>query len=52
MTDSKEVKDLRDLTCPVCGWFCIGHGGLGCIDKPKVVAGLTELKEKLNANKD
>ena len=22
--------------CPVCGYLCLGKGGLGCIDKPKL----------------
>lgn len=21
-------------TCPVCGYYCLGNGGIGCIDKP------------------
>lgn len=27
----------EDLHCPVCGYYCIGKGGVGCIDKPKLV---------------
>lgn len=23
-----------DDQCPVCGYFCVGRGGIGCIDKP------------------
>jgi hypothetical protein len=22
-------------SCPVCGYYCLGKGGIGCIDKPK-----------------
>ena len=24
----------EDMVCPVCGYYCIGAGGIGCIDKP------------------
>lgn len=23
-----------EVQCPVCGYYCIGKGGIGCIDKP------------------
>ena len=23
-----------DIVCPVCGFYCLGNGGIGCIDKP------------------
>lgn len=23
-----------ELNCPVCGYYCTGKGGHGCIDKP------------------
>lgn len=26
-----------DAHCPVCGYYCLGKGGLGCIDKPSLV---------------
>jgi hypothetical protein len=26
----------EDINCPVCGYYCIGKGGMGCIDKPKL----------------
>jgi hypothetical protein len=26
----------EDIQCPVCGYYCIGRGGFGCIDKPKL----------------
>ena len=29
MSESPEASH-----CPVCGWHCLGKGGLGCIDKP------------------
>lgn len=25
-----------DIQCPVCGYYCIGKGGVGCIDKPSM----------------
>lgn len=25
-----------NLVCPVCGYYCLGKGGIGCIDKPKL----------------
>ncbi len=28
-------KKAEDLTCPVCGYYCLGKGGVGCIDKLK-----------------
>jgi hypothetical protein len=44
--DSPLSKFIRDTSfdnesCPVCGFYCLGNGGLGCIDKPK----LTGLQE-------
>ena len=27
------------LICPVCGYYCAGKGGHGCIDKPKLMRG-------------
>ena len=26
-----------DAQCPVCGYYCLGKGGYGCIDKPSLV---------------
>jgi len=28
-------KNVKDISCPVCGYNCLGNGGVGCIDKPK-----------------
>lgn len=28
------LKD--DIVCPICGYFCFGNGGVGCIDKPSM----------------
>jgi hypothetical protein len=30
-------KSASELNCPVCGYYCLGKGGVGCIDKPKLV---------------
>ena len=33
---------VEDIQCPVCGYYCLGNGGMGCIDKPSVVrSGIT-----------
>lgn len=37
----KEQK-AEDLQCPVCGYYCLGRGGHGCIDKPTIF----ELEQK------
>ncbi len=30
-------KGMNDeVHCPVCGYYCLGKGGIGCIDKPKL----------------
>lgn len=26
-----------EAICPVCGYYCLGKGGFGCIDKPSLV---------------
>lgn len=28
------MTKLEDIICPVCGYYCLGKGGMGCIDKP------------------
>ena len=30
----EEKKKNDNLQCPVCGYYCLGKGGYGCIDKP------------------
>jgi hypothetical protein len=27
-----------NIQCPVCGYYCLGNGGHGCIDKPGFIA--------------
>ena len=34
-----EQYRKRDIQCPVCGHYCLGRGGIGCIDKPSLVEG-------------
>ena len=29
--------DAENAQCPVCGYYCLGNGGIGCIDKPSLV---------------
>ena len=36
-----------EVHCPVCGYYCLGKGGVGCIDKPK----LCGVPLKLGVNK-
>ena len=30
------MKNENEI-CPVCGYYCLGNGGYGCIDKPNLV---------------
>ena len=36
------MSNIEDIQCPVCGYYCLGNGGFGCIDKK----GLYERKER------
>jgi len=29
-------KKFEDVQCPVCGYYCLGKGGYGCIDKTRI----------------
>jgi hypothetical protein len=33
---AEKVRDIShdNTVCPVCGYYCLGKGGDGCIDKP------------------
>ena len=31
-----EKKKYTEESCPVCGYYCLGKGGVKCIDKPKL----------------
>jgi len=28
-----KIRKIEDAQCPVCGYYCLGNGGKGCIDK-------------------
>ena len=30
-------KSNEDEQCPICGYYCLGKGGFGCIDRPSMV---------------
>ena len=33
--DRPDLPDeINEIQCPVCGYYCLGKGGHGCIDKP------------------
>jgi len=35
---AEKLEDLlNDVSCPVCGYYCLGKGGSGCIDKPTLL---------------
>ena len=36
-TDTSAVQAASALFCPACGYYCIGAGGIFCIDKPTIV---------------
>ena len=49
----------EDIQCPACGYYCLGKGGWGCIDKPFFLrqatdhgATLSETYEMLQAEVD
>uniref|UniRef100_A0A6M3LTV8 Uncharacterized protein n=1 Tax=viral metagenome TaxID=1070528 RepID=A0A6M3LTV8_9ZZZZ len=39
---SQELDKVERIICPVCGYYCLGKGGFGCIDKK----GMFELIKK------
>lgn len=38
MKEHREYLVVEDIQCPVCGYYCLGKGGHGCIDKPSLMA--------------
>lgn len=32
--ECKNENPNSEEICPVCGYYCLGKGGMGCIDKP------------------
>lgn len=41
-------ENVENISCPCCGYYCLGNGGIGCIDKPK----LFREQEKLTNYRD
>ena len=35
-TGRVSLCEPDDIVCPVCGYYCLGKGGQGCIDKPSL----------------
>jgi hypothetical protein len=35
--DGESNHDANAIVCPVCGYYCLGKGGFGCIDKPNMI---------------
>lgn len=31
-----KLFSINEDQCPICGYYCLGHGGKGCIDKPTI----------------
>ena len=29
-------ENPENIQCPTCGYYCLGKGGFGCIDKPSL----------------
>lgn len=38
------LYEAENAQCPVCGFYCLGKGGEGCIDKPALVSAGKEVK--------
>lgn len=47
MSSQTGLLKPTELQCPVCGYYCLGKGGFGCINKPKLVA---ETQESLGSD--
>jgi len=41
----KELREAENLICPVCGYYCLGKGGHGCIDKKSFCEKITQKHE-------
>lgn len=37
MKIKKKENNPENIICPVCGYYCLGKGGHGCIDKPNYI---------------
>jgi uncharacterized Zn finger protein (UPF0148 family) len=36
---------IEDISCPVCGYYCLGRGGIFCIDKPSMIEDYHNMKK-------
>jgi hypothetical protein len=45
-TENTELEKIENIVCPVCGYYCIGKGGIGCIDKKSLYENQKLLKDK------
>ena len=43
----KKEENFENIVCPICGYYCVGKGGIGCIDKPFIL-----YKRQKQLNKD
>jgi len=34
--EAMTMEVAENEICPVCGYYCLGNGGHGCIDKPSL----------------
>ena len=37
LNEGAKPEDAEDIVCPICGYYCLGEGGMLCIDKPQIV---------------
>ncbi len=45
MRVEEAIKEAEEMICPACGYYCLGKGGLWCIDKKSFVDLLTKKQE-------
>ena len=48
--DKLLYETYKNERCPVCGYYCLGKGGIGCIDKP-TLCGINNYDSKNNRSK-
>ena len=51
MTTSDTLTTQRSLAeeqCPVCGYYCLGKGGIGCIDKPSLMTLTSDMLQRIH----
>ena len=39
LTNATLIEEMSKEQCPTCGFYCLGKGGFGCIDKPAILKG-------------